>query len=157
MSADREAILSTINKFLPTRARWMLRGAPLDFDFSIDRYGLRRMTDNDVVGGPVPEEWTDCRLIGMYNYDEGGGASPWIAIRGSDGFVCGLDVERAGESTFIFNSSLDRFISTFNLLDQHLRTRQDLPPDIASRVGALDTEAFPLSDWRHLIEFVNNG
>jgi hypothetical protein len=157
MSADPKAILSAIDAGLPRQARWMLRGTPLDFDFSIDHYALRQVTDSDVVGGPVPEEWSDCRLIGMYDYDEGGGASPWIAIRKSDGFVCGLDVERDEQTTFIFNSSLDRFIRTFNLLDQYLRAGRELPPDIASRVGALDPEAFPLSDWRKLIELITAG
>src|SRR4051812_4325791 len=118
MSADPEAALAAIRRRLPRRARWLIGATPLDFDFSTDRYGLRRVTDNDVVGGPVPGEWSDCRLIGMYDYAEGGGASPWIAIRERDGFVCGLDIARDGENTFIFNSSLDRFIRTFHLLDQ---------------------------------------
>jgi hypothetical protein len=157
MNTDPEPILTAIEARLPRQARWLIGGTPLDFDFATDRYRLRRVTDSDVVGGPVPEEWSDCRLIGMYDYAEGGGGSPWIAVRESDGFVCGLDVERDGETTFVFNSSLDRFISTFNLLDPHLRAGRELPPDIRSQVKALDPEAFPLSDWRELIELTTAG
>jgi hypothetical protein len=157
VSSDPEAILAAIGARLPRRARWLLAGTPLDFDFSRERYRLRRVTCNDVVGGPVPEEWSDCRLIGSFDYAEGGGASPWIAIRESDGFVCGLDIERDGETTFILNSSLERFISTFNLLDPYLRAGRELPRDITSQVKVLDPDAFPLSDWRELIELAADG
>jgi len=105
----------------------------------------------------MPEDWSDCRLIGRYDYAEGGGASPFIAIRGSDGFVCGLDIERDGENTFIFNSSLDRFISTFGLLDPYLRAGRELPSDIESHVSRIDPKAFPLSDWRECIELAAAG
>ncbi|MCE9553374.1 MAG: hypothetical protein K8T91_08360 [Planctomycetes bacterium] len=154
MSDSLEVILATIGAGLPRHVRWTVNGTPLDFYFSTDRYGLRRVAENDVVGGPVPEEWSDCRLIGMYDCADGGGASPWIAIRESDGFVCGLDIERDGENIFIFNSSLDRFIHTFNMLDQYLRAGRKLPPDIKSQVGAMDPKMFPLSDWRKLIEHI---
>jgi len=115
------------------------------------------MTDRDVVGGLVPEEWSDCGLIGRGDYAEGGGASAWIALRYRDGFVCGLDIEREGEKTFVYNSSLDRFLATFNLLDQYLRDGRELPPDVAPRVEALDPEAFGSSEWRHLIEYITAG
>jgi hypothetical protein len=157
MVADPAAILAMIDARLPRRARWLMRGEPLDFEFSTDRYRLQRVTDGDLVGGPVPEEWSDCGLIGSEDYSEGGGASPWIAIRERDGFVCGLDIERNGEKTFIYNSSLDRFIATFNLLDEHLRDERDLPRDLLSRAEALDPEAFAVSEWRHLIDYVTAG
>jgi hypothetical protein len=154
---DPTAILATIDARLPRRARWLILGTPLDFEFSPDRYRLQRVTDRDVIGGPVPEDWSDCGLIGREDYAEGGGASPWIAIRERDGFVCGLDIERDGETTFIYSSSLDRFIATFNLLDEYLRDGRDLPPDLLSRVEALDPEAFAASEWRHLIDYVTAG
>ena len=160
MIPDPAAILATIDARLPRRARWLLVGMPLDFEFSTDRYRLQRATDHDVVGGPVPEDWSDCGLIGREDYAEGGGASPWIAIRERDGFVCGLDIERDGEKTFIYNSSLDRFIATFNLLDKHLRDLRDdrdLPADLLSRVEALDPDAFAVSEWRHLIDYITTG
>ena len=109
MSVDPAAILSAINTRLPRRARWFV-GDTLDFDFSAEHYGLRRLTSDDVVGGPPPEEWSDCLVFGSYDYAEGGGASPWIAVRESDGAILALDIERENDRTIIFNSSLDRFI-----------------------------------------------
>ena len=157
MLTDPAAILATIDARLPRQARWLLLGTPLDFEFDTDRYRLQRVTDRDVIGGPVPEDWFDCGLIGREDYAEGGGASPWIAIRERDGFVCGLDIERDGEKTFIYNSSLDRFVATFDLLDGYLREERDVPPDLSSRVEALDPEAFAVSEWRPLIEHVTAG
>jgi len=154
MNADPKEILAVVDARLPKRVRWLLAGTPLDFEFSVDRYRFQRVSDSDVVGGPVPNEWSECRLIGRYDYAEGGGASPWIAIRESDSFVCGLDIEREGETTFLFNASLDRFIRTFNLLDPYLRAGRVLPANIASQLEALDPEVFPLSDWRKLIASV---
>lgn len=157
MISDPAAILATIDARLPRRARWLILGTTLDFEFSTDRYRLQPVTDRDVVGGPVPEEWSNCGVIGREEYAQGGGASPWIAIRERDGFVCGLDIEREGEKTFIYNSSLDRFISTFELLDEYLRDERDLPPDLLPRVEALDREVFAVSEWRHLIAHVTAG
>jgi hypothetical protein len=154
MSFDPSAVLAAINSRLPREARWFVFGTPLDFDFSTDRYRLRRLTESDVVGTPVPEEWSDCRLIGRYDYAEGGGASPWIAIRETDGAVHGLDIERYENNASVFNSSLDRFISTFNMLNQYLRAGCPLPSDITSQLAAIDPEAFPLSDWRDLIDLI---
>jgi len=156
VNTDPAAILATIDARLPRRARWPILGTPLDFEFSTDRYRLQRVTDRDVVGGPVPEDWCDYGVIGREDYAEGGGASPWIAIRERDGYVCGLDIERDGETTFIYNSSLDRFIATFDLLDKHLRDER-LPSVLSSRVEALDPEAFAVSEWRHLIDYVTAG
>jgi hypothetical protein len=157
MFADSAAILATIDARLPWRARWLILGTPLDFEFSTDRYHLQPVTDSDVVGGPVPDDWADCGLIGSEDYAEGGGASPWIAIRERDGSVCGLDIERDGEKTFIYNSSLEQFIATIILLNEHLRDGGDLPSDLLSRVEALDPEAFAASEWRPLIEYVTAG
>jgi hypothetical protein len=157
MIADPEVILARIDARLPRRARWLILDTPLDFEFSTDRYRLQRVTDADVIGGPVPIDWSDCGLIGSEDYAEGGGASPWIAIRERDGFVCGLDIERDGEKTFIYNSSLDRFIATFNLLDQYLSEGRALPPDVATQLEALDPEAYESSEWRHLAEYITGG
>jgi hypothetical protein len=88
----------------------MIRGTPLDCDFSAERFPLRRLTERDVGGGPVPREWSDCLIFGGCDFAEGGGAFAWIALRESDRFVCGLDIERSGETLFVFNSSLDAFI-----------------------------------------------
>ena len=151
---DPAAILAIIDARLPRRARWLIRGMPLDFEFSTDRYRLQRVTDSDVVGSPVPAEWSDYGLIGREDYAERGGASPWIAIREPDGFVCGLDIERDEENTFIYNSSLDRFIATFDLLGEYLGDERNLPPDLVPQLEALDPEAFGSSEWRDLMEYI---
>ncbi len=135
----------------------MLLGTPLDFNFDIDRHRLRRLNDRDTVGGPLPEDWYGYLIIGCYDYAEGGGARPWIAIRESDGHLCGLDIERTGENTFTFNSSLDRFINTFNLLDPYLRAGRDLPLDCASKADALDQSVFASSEWRSLIDHLTTA
>jgi hypothetical protein len=110
------------------------------------------LTDADVVGGPLPEEWSGCLVFGSYDYAEGGGASPWIAVRQQDGVVWALDIERADETMTCFNSSIDRFISTFRALDEHLRMGRPLPEAIAKQVSDFDPEVFALSEWRQLID-----
>ena len=94
-------------------------------------------------------------LKGRDDFAEGGVASTWIAICETDGFVCGLDIERAGETVFVFNSSLDRFISTFCLIDEHVRGGRALPPDVATRVMGLDPDVFLASDWKGIIDLVS--
>lgn len=92
----------------------------------------------------------------MYDFDEGGGSSAWISIRQSDGFICGLDPERTGSTIFVFNSSLDRFIRTFALLNHYLHGGNALPPGLQSQIRAVDPEAFEVSEWRVMIDFVND-
>lgn len=140
---------------LPKHARWKINGVTLDFDFSPERFSLRYVDDRDIVGGPIPREWDGCRIFGMCDYAEGGGASPWISIRESDGFVCGLDIERTGSTIYVFNSSLDRFIRTFQLLDHCLRNGATLPPELRSQIRAVDPEVFELSDWRETVGYLN--
>ena len=135
----------------------MIGGTPLDFDFSAERYRLQPVMEDDLAGGPVPPEWSHCLVFGEYDYAEGGGASPWIAIRQTDRLTCGLDIERAGETVFVFNSSLERFIQTFTLIDQYLRDGREVPPDFATRVRLLDPDVFPVSDWKELIDLVLAG
>lgn len=156
MQIDLTTVKARILTGLPKRTRWIIDGRSLDFDFSPERFGLRYVEERDQVGGPVPGERDGCRIFGMCDYDEGGGASPWISIRERDGFVCGLDIERTESTIFIFNSSLDRFIRTFELLDHYLRTGASLPPELRSQIQAVDSEIFELSDWRETIDFLND-
>ncbi len=137
---------------LPPLARWMLRDTPLDFDFSDARLPLHNVSSDEVTG-EIEEEWADLLVFGRYNYAEGGGASPWIAIRRSNGRVCGLDVERE-DPIFEFNSCLERFIRTFSLLDRSLRHGESLPPGIEEGVRQIDPESYSRSDWRLMIEYL---
>jgi hypothetical protein len=139
---------------LPRRARWNICGSALDFAFLPEGLDLRQIDPGDIVGGPIPEEWAGCWVFGMYNYADGGGASPWIAVRERDGFVCGLDAEREGSAPFIFNSSLDRFISIFNLFNGHFPANQALARDTVLQARALDADAFDNSEWRMLCDLI---
>jgi hypothetical protein len=40
MELDRKSIKTTITSGLPVRARWMIGGTSLDFDFSMAGHGL---------------------------------------------------------------------------------------------------------------------
>lgn len=154
MRVDPRMIQSAVDTRLPIRARWMLRETPLDFEFFSGSDGPRRLNNGDVGGGDLPAEWVGFLAFGRYDFAEGGGASPWIAVRDGDGEIYGLDIERRREITFKFNSSLDRFIATFNLLGQHLREGRALPPAILSDLRAADEDAFDASEWRILVEHV---
>ena len=149
---DVEAARSAIIAGLPTRTRWMLEDTPLDFDFTQAHECLRKLTTDD-FSGDMDKEWTDLLIFGRYDYAEGGGASPWITIRKTDGAVRGLDFERE-PAVFVYNSSIERFIQTFSLLDRYLGHCQPLPSAIEARVREIDSDGYPASDWRLLIEYL---
>src|SRR5579871_1982042 len=69
MPLDLNLARSAIKSALPRSARWLIATDPLDFDFSLDRYDFRRISDRDVVGG-VPVEWDGCLAFGFYDYCE---------------------------------------------------------------------------------------
>jgi hypothetical protein len=145
---DFNELQALIVNNLPHRVRWYVGGTPLDFDFSPERFGLRQASVGGFAGDVVPDEWSEYRLFGAYTYGQGGGASPLLAIRERDGFVCGLDVERKGRTVFLFNSSLPRFVRTFELFDRHLRIEQSLPSAVALQAQTLDPDVFEFSEWR---------
>lgn len=152
MEIDPEAVRSAIVDGLPARARWMLGEMPLDFDFSVGRGGPRPLTDEDVCGG-IEEEWADLLLFGECDYADGGGARPWLAIRRSGGGVCALDVEWK-DPISTYNTSIERFIRVFALLDPYLGHGRPLPPETEDRVRAIDPEGYELSEWKDLIDHV---
>jgi hypothetical protein len=94
MAIDLHQIGTLVEKRLPSQARWLIRGTPLDFQFSMERFGLRAISSEELRGGLVPSEWRGCRVFGKYDYGDGGGASAWLAIPDDDGTVHGLDPER---------------------------------------------------------------
>ena len=131
---------------------WMLEETPLDFDFSQAHEGLRHVTTDD-LSGDIEAEWADLLIFGQSDYAEGGGASPWITIRKTDGAVCGLDVER-DHAVFVFNSSIEGFIQTFALLDRYLGHVHPLPTNIETLVRDIDGDCYPASEWRLLIDYL---
>jgi hypothetical protein len=69
---------------LPIRSRWLIRDTPQDWDFSNARYGLRRITRDDLTWRDIDKKWDDLLVFGSYDFCEGGGALPWIAVRTTD-------------------------------------------------------------------------
>jgi hypothetical protein len=149
---DAGAVRSAIIAGLPIRARWMVEDTPIDFDFTVAHEGLRNVTTDDVSGG-IDEEWTELLIFGHFDYAEGGGASQWITARKTDGAVCGLDLERE-PAIFVYNTSVDKFIRSFFVLDQYLGHGRPLPSDIESLMRDVDRDCYPASEWRSLIDFL---
>jgi hypothetical protein len=65
--------------------------------------------------------------------------------------VCGLDVERE-RPVFWFNSTVERFVRTFALLDRYLGDCQPLPSEIEACVRDTDPAAYSRSVWRLIID-----
>jgi hypothetical protein len=93
----------------------------------------------------------DFIVFGMWNFNEGGGARPWLAVRQSDGKVFDVDLE-AHDPLFVLNSSLEAFIDTFCLLDKYLGHGQPMPADLDSLVRNLDPTVYSESEWRNLMD-----
>src|SRR5262249_28368138 len=94
MDYDPGNLSSELASGLPERVRWVIGGVSLDYDFSACRQGLRRLTADEVAECGGERDWSEFRVFGRYDYAEGGGATPWIVVRMTDGAVCGLDMER---------------------------------------------------------------
>lgn len=101
-------------------------------------------------------EWSAHVVFGECDYSEGGGAQPCLTIRRSDGAVYGFDAER-DTALFLLNSSIEKFIRTFRLLDEYLGQQKPVPLDLADRVREIDPEAYPASEWRLLIEYLTDA
>jgi hypothetical protein len=149
-----EPIRQQIVTRLPVRARWLINGTPLNFDFSRSQAPLRPIATGDVVGGPVEEKWTLLRIFGEEDYAEGGGASPYLGVHSESGEIFGLDVEREMSQMFLLNSNIDRFIETFLALDGMLRLGGSLDAQIRERLEQIDPGAFAYSEWRLLSDYV---
>jgi hypothetical protein len=154
MELDLEAIQSAIVQALPVHAHWSINNTPLDFDFPAGHKGLRPLP-HDIIQ-QTEKEWFDLLIFGEYDYAEGGGASPWLGIRKTDGAVYGLDVERENPM-FLLNSSIERFIHTFEVLNQYLAQGKQLPSSVEAVVRAIDPEVYPVSDWRSLVDCMKEG
>jgi hypothetical protein len=149
VSLDVTAIREAIQSRLPRHARWRLRDAPLDFHFFAILRAFGQIAAEE-LHGDIETEWLEHLVIGDYDYDEGGGARPWITVCKTDASICGLDVER-NHAVFLFNSSIEPFIQTFEVLDQYLGSSQELPSDIEPRVRDIDPRAYADSEWRALV------
>lgn len=154
MKIHLKEIQSAVVGDLPLRARWTIKGTPLDYDFSAARKGLRPLPEDTFDS--AEKKWLDLLIFGDYDYAEGGGAHPFLGIRKTDGAVYGLDVERAGEAMFLLNSSIERFIRTFLFLNKYLGKGRRLPTDVEARMREIDPEIYPASDWKLLVDHLTD-
>ena len=149
MDIDARAIQAAVAAGLPARARWLIDGTTLDFDFSAASDALRWLpaeaTDNPNAAA------SDLLVFGLQDFAECGGAQPWLCVRKRDGWVHGFDPDE-DDPMSLLNSSIERFIATFRFLDQHLANNKQLPSDSESRLRAIDPDAYAMSDWRILAE-----
>jgi hypothetical protein len=146
---DAGSIQSAIASRLPQRARWLIRGTPLDFSFYSVPRNLTAMMAEWVWDATVVEHASGFIVFGERDYAEGGGASNWLVVRRSDGNVYGMDAERE-VPLFLLNSSLHAFINTFCFLDKYLGHGHPIPPDLHSLVQNLDP-TYSGSEWHDLV------
>jgi hypothetical protein len=154
MGHDHIATLATLTAGLPVRARWMIDGTPLDFEFTVGRLGLCRLPIEVLEGSDAAS--SELLVFGERDFADGGGARPWLCVRERDGSVYGFDPERE-QPVFLLNSSVERFVATFRLFNDHLAKNEPLPPDCESRLRAIDGEAYPKSEWRLLVECLRSA
>jgi hypothetical protein len=152
---DLNDLKAAIVAGLPPKARWLIRGTPLDFDFAM---GHRHFVETTSVVSPEWHEpdWNELRIFASLNYSEGGGASPWHCIHKSNGAIYGLDLERDGKNVFPISSSLDRYIRTYTFLDTYLKLGRPLPTDVDKQVRGIDPKGYHGSDWQLLIEYLTS-
>jgi SUKH-4 immunity protein len=146
---DQNASATAVASTLPARARWMIGGTPLDFDFSTAGHGHRSLPDEAIEPGDAAA--SDLLVFGEQDFAEGGGAFTWLCVRKRDGSVVGFDPELANP-IFLLNSSIERFVATFRLLNEYLAENEPLPAECESRLQAIDPETYSTSDWRLLVE-----
>jgi hypothetical protein len=157
MELDMEAIRRTVVAELPLQSRWTFRDTTIDFRFQRSQPGLRCVSDADVSGG-IEAEWATLRVIGEFDVAEGGCARPLIAIRPPDGAVWGLDVEaKRGEEIRYFNSTIERFVQTFHLLDGYLAPGRAVPREVEAKVRRIDPTIYPKSEWKLLLDHLHDA
>jgi len=106
------SIQSLVASRLPQRARWLFGNTILDFSRHNEPRNLTAeflewgLSDADVAD---IEHGSDLIVFVMWDFDEGGGATPALAVRQSDGKVFDVDVE-ASDLLSLLNSSLEAFI-----------------------------------------------
>ena len=153
------SIQSLVASRLPQRARWLFGNTILDFSRHNEPRNLTAeflewgLSDADVAD---IEHGSDLIVFGMWDFDEGGGATPALAVRQSDGKVFDVDVE-ASKPLSLLNISLEAFIDTFCLLDKYLGQGQPIPADLHSLVRRLDPTVYSESEWRDLVEDVSRA
>jgi hypothetical protein len=157
IKVDLEFVRAQIELHLPTHVRWLIKGTPLDFDFSRARAPLQPLDVVDLNCDYVLEEWKVLFLFGEQDYAEGGGASPWLGVHRDSGEIHGLDVERDDESVIFFlNSNIETFIRTFRLFDKAIHLGQVDLDMLLAKAKEIDPRGFRKSEWKDLLEYLNS-
>jgi len=152
MPFDLAAVRGAIARGLPSRALWTVDNTPLAYDFSAGHGGLESIEAVAATDGfALEDDWFDLLVFGESDYAEGGGATPFLVVRGRDGLVCGLDLERDDRPVFPINSTIDHFIDTFSFLDMFLGAGQRLPSTCEDAVRGIDPDIYEHSEWRDLV------
>jgi hypothetical protein len=151
---DPESVRQEVVRRLPAHVRWLVRGVPWDFDFSRSRVPLRPIAPTDLNGCNIEDEWTTLYIFGQEDYADGGGASPYLGVHLDTGEICGLDVERDESQVFILNSNVDRFIRTFQKIDEMLRHTPVAPEVLFRALTGIDPDAFQHSEWRDASSYI---
>jgi hypothetical protein len=105
-------------------------------------------------GCNIEDEWTTLYLFGQEGYANGGGGSSYLGVHQDTGEIYGLDVERDESQVFIFNSNIDRFIRTFQKIDEILRHATIAPEVLFRELREIDPDAFQNSEWRDFCGYV---
>ena len=141
---------------LPAKARWLIDGTTLDFDFTLSRSDLCPLPD-----GRVPsyedDPANDLLIFGLQDFADGGGAQPWLCLRKADGWICGFDADCDDDPIFILNSSIQRFVETFLFLNQYLQQNKSLPSDSEKRLSEIDPDANATSNWTLLVDHLSHA
>ena len=140
---------------LPRRARWHIRDTPLDFKFARAERALAPLHEAE-INGRIEPEWASLFVFGEQSFAEGGGARPFLGIERGTGHVLGLDVERESSCLFLYNSDLDRFIQTFEILDGAIRSGTPPLHTLSTRAARIDV-AFAESEWARLLGYLAEG
>lgn len=139
---------------LPERARWLIRGTPLDFDFLALRSPLRPLAE--LVDG-VAARFAELCVFGEECFAQRGGASPFLAVNSASGAIVGFDIERNLEPQFILSSNAASFVKTFVVFDRALRLGVFPVTDLAKELERIDPEGYDRSEWRDLAEAASNA
>jgi hypothetical protein len=148
---DLEHARHRITTELPPRVRWLIKGSPLDFDFSRSQVPLKPLSQSE-IHGTIEKDWTTLYLFGERDYAEGGGASPFLGISSTSGEILGLDVERDSGCRFLLNSDIESFIKTFEVFDRVLRLGTTALDSLSSSAIEIDPRAFQRSEWALLLD-----
>ncbi len=155
MKPDSEAILTAVVDGLPPLARWSLKGACVEYVFSASREDVRQLSPERLLPATLQPEWLELLIFGECDYAAGGGASPFLGVRTTDGTVWELDVERETDPLSLLNSSIDRFVASFAFLNEYLGSGRELPENAEAQLESIDPEAFPGSEWKALVEYLS--